>query len=97
MNLDHEAVDSQIATLLRDKPSGTTADLADFAAAYLDGDRVRYVFAHEDGHGALDDEFELDEYAIESWNTDLAAWFENPRFTEKHPQVLAWLKAGPGK
>lgn len=53
--LNHETIDARLANLLIGRLPGTTADLTDFAAAYWDGARVRYVFVHEDGDGALDE------------------------------------------
>ncbi|MEA3101971.1 hypothetical protein [Caballeronia mineralivorans] len=89
--LNHETIDARLANLLIGRLPGTTADLTDFAAAYWDGARVRYVFVHEDGDGALDEEFELSDYEIEQWKAELTTWFAAPRFTEARPEVLRWL------
>ena len=56
--MTHEEFGAHVAMLLRDQPRGTTADLTDFAAAYWDGERVRYAFLHGDGQDALDEEFD---------------------------------------
>jgi len=94
--LNHETIDARLADLLSGRPPGTTADLTDFAAAYWDGARVRYVFLHEDGGGALDEEFELTDYEIEQWRAELSAWLAAPRFTEARTEVLRWLvRFGP--
>lgn len=93
--LNHETIDARLTDLLSHRPPGTTADLTDFAVAYWDGARVRYVFLHEDGDGAPDEEFELTDYEIEQWKEDLATWFKAPRFTETRPEVLQWLKEAP--
>jgi hypothetical protein len=89
--LNHETIDARLTDLLSCRPPGTTADLTDFAAAYWDGERVRYVFLHEDGAGALDEEFELTDYEIEQWEAELGAWLAAPRFTETRTEVLGWL------
>ncbi len=64
MNLDHEAVDAQIATMLRDCPRGTTTDLTEFAIAFLDRDGVRYASLDEDRTDRLDEEFALTDYEL---------------------------------
>jgi hypothetical protein len=87
--------ESHLAMLLRDQPRGTTADLTDFAVAYWDGVRVRYVFLHEDGDGSLDEEFEFSDYLLVQWETDLQEWLDAPRFTVGRPELLQWLKESP--
>jgi hypothetical protein len=91
MELTHESVDARLADLLSVKPRGTTADLTDFAVAYWDGARVRYLFLHEDGRGGLDDEFELTDYELDQWHDEIAAWLADPRFTENHAELVRWL------
>jgi hypothetical protein len=89
--LNHETIDARLTDLLIHRPPGATADLTDFAVAYWDGARVRYVFLHEDGDDTPDEEFELTDYEIEQWHDEIATWFAAPRFTEARPEVLGWL------
>ena len=91
--MTHEEFEANVAMLLRDQPRGTTADLTDFAVAYWDGERVHYVFLHEDGQGALDEEFDLSDYRLDQWEADFGGWFAEPHYSLR-PQLLRWLKAG---
>jgi hypothetical protein len=93
--MNHEQFESHLAMLLRDQPRGTTADLMDFAVAYWDGARVRYVFLHEDESGALDEEFEITDYVLAEWEVNLRTWLAAPTFTEARPELLQWLKEAP--
>jgi hypothetical protein len=92
MELNQEAVGAQLASLLRDQPRGTTANLTDFAVAYWDGHRVVYVFLDEHHHAALDDEFDLTDYLLNQWKVDFEAWFAEPHYSVR-PELLKWLKA----
>jgi hypothetical protein len=92
MELNHDAVDAQLAALLRDQPCGTTANLTDFAVAYWNGCRVVYVFLDEDSYAALDEEFNLTDYLLDRWEADFAAWFAEPHYSVR-PELLKWLKA----
>jgi len=58
VELNHDAIDAQLASLLRDQPPGTTANLTNFAVAYWDGQRVVYVFLDEHDDAKLDEEFD---------------------------------------
>jgi hypothetical protein len=92
MEMNHGAVDAQLAALLRDQPRGTTANLTDFAVAYWDGRRVVYVFLHEDGYVEFDEEFDLTDYLLDQWGATFAAWFAEPHYSVR-PELLKWLKA----
>lgn len=91
--MTHEEFGAHVAMLLRDQPRGTTADLTDFAVAYWDDKRVRYVFLHEDGQDALDKELDLTDYLLDQWEVDFAVWSSEPHYSLR-PQLLRWLKAG---
>jgi hypothetical protein len=78
---EFETFKANLAMLLRDLPTGTTADLADVAVAYWDGRRV--VGAYLRDGGRLDEEFELDAYAWENWHDEFIGWQVAPRFTER--------------
>jgi hypothetical protein len=92
MELNHDAVDAQLAALLRDQPRGTTANLTDFAVAYWNGHRVVYVFLDENSYAALDEEFNLTDYLLAQWEADFATWFAAPHYSVR-PELLKWLKA----
>jgi hypothetical protein len=92
MQPTHEDVDAQIATMLRDYPRGTTADITPFAVAFLDRDGVRYAFLGEDRVDRLDEEFALTDYELEQWQDDIAAFLEEPHFTHR-AEVLDWLRS----
>jgi hypothetical protein len=92
MELNHDAIDAQLASLLRDQPPGTTANLTNFAVAYWDGQRVVYVFLDEHDDAELDEEFDLTDYLLEQWEADFAAWFAEPHYSVR-PELLRWLKA----
>jgi len=92
MQLTHEAVDSQIATMLRDYPRGTTANITPFAVAFLDKDSVRYAFPGEDRVDRLDEEFAFSDYELEEWQDDIVAFLEEPHFTHR-AEVLDWLRS----
>jgi hypothetical protein len=89
--LNQETINARLMGMLSGQDRGTTADLTDFALAYWDGAAVRYLFLHEDGHGALDEHFDLTDFQIDEWHDQLVAWFGNPRFSEKRPELIEWL------
>lgn len=85
---------AQLGMLLRHLPTGTTAELTDFAVAYWDGRHVVGVYLREDGCDLLDEDFELDENAWENWSDELTAWLSAPRFSER-AELKEWLKEAP--
>ncbi len=92
MQLHYAEIDAMLATLLRPQPPGTLARLADFLGAYWNGTRVVYVFLHEDGSGAPDEEFDLNDYLVDKWEAELVNWFAAPRFTMR-PELNKWVKS----
>jgi hypothetical protein len=56
--LNQETINAKLIGMLSGQDRGTTADITNFALAYWDGAAVRYLFLHEDGHGALDEHFD---------------------------------------
>lgn len=93
-NLAVEQFKGQLAMLLRDLPRATTAELTDFAVAWWDGHQVVYAFLRDDGSGAIDEEFDLDDYQWQEWETDLARWVAQPKFGER-AEVREWLNESP--
>ncbi|WP_231907913.1 hypothetical protein [Cupriavidus sp. USMAHM13] len=75
------AFKANLAMLLRDMPIGTTADFSDVAVAYWNGTQVAGAYLRDGGR--LDEDFEFDENAWESWQDELAGWQANPTFTER--------------
>jgi hypothetical protein len=71
---------ARLKFLLREEPSGTTAELTDVAVAYLDVDGLVGIFLAQDGSGDLDEEFALDENAWLNWSPELDAWLDSPVF-----------------
>lgn len=83
-----------VSMLLRDVPRGTTADLTDCMVAYWNGYAVVFAFLCERGSGAIDEEFDLDDYEWQEWQSDFERWIESPVFSAR-PEVLQWLKDEP--
>lgn len=78
---EFRAFKANLAMLLRDMPIGTTADFSDVAVAYWDGTQVIGAYLRDGGR--LDEDFEFDENAWESWHDELVGWQANPTFTER--------------
>ncbi len=78
---EFRAIKATLAMLLRDMPVGTTADFSDVAVAYWDGTCV--VGAYLRDGGRLDEEFEFDQNAWETWRDELTGWQAAPCFTER--------------
>lgn len=78
---EFRAFKANLAMLLRDMPIGTTADFFDVAVAYWDGEQVIGAYLRDGGR--LDEAFEFDQNAWESWHDELVGWQANPTFTER--------------
>lgn len=72
---------TQLASMLRDIPYGTSADLSGYAIAYWDGSKVVYAFLSTDGSGTIEDEFELSDYEWKHWHEDFVTWINEPLFS----------------
>ncbi|ASW02835.1 hypothetical protein [Paraburkholderia aromaticivorans] len=72
---------TRLASMLRDIPYGTSADLTGYAIAFWDGSKVVYAFLSGDGTGMIEDEFELSDYEWNHWHDDFAAWIKEPLFS----------------
>lgn len=84
----------QVGMLLRDVPCATTADLTDGIVAYWNGYAVVFAFLCDSGRGAVDEEFDLDDYVWEDWRAEFEQWSREPVFSVR-PEVLQWLKDAP--
>jgi hypothetical protein len=94
MQLTRARFKTQLRMLLRDLPRATSADLADFAIAYWDGEQVVFAFLSEEHPGEIDEEFDLDDYVWEDWRNQFAAWVAKPVFSVR-PEVKQWLNEAP--
>jgi len=86
-----ESVQVALATLLRGRPMGTTADINRYTVAFWDGHEVRGFHLRHDDSGRLDEEFDFDERACNLLHADLVAWMAAPRYTAR-PELAGWLK-----
>ncbi|XUW93334.1 hypothetical protein OH764_34990 (plasmid) [Burkholderia sp. M6-3] len=84
----------QLAMMLRDLPQGATADLSDCMVAYWNGYSVVFAFLCERGTGAVDEEFDMDDYVWEDWQPAFESWVANPVFGSR-PEVKRWLMDAP--
>lgn len=84
---------SQLAMLLQDIPSGTSADLTDFAIAFWNGCDVTYAFVDVED-GKIEDEFDLDDYAWQQWQPAFSTWTEEPKFSVRR-EINLWLRDAP--
>jgi hypothetical protein len=85
---------NQLGMMLRDVPAGTAADLSDCMVAYWDGDAVVFAFRCERGTGAIDEEFDIDDYVWEEWKPTFANWLSVPAFSSR-PELIEWLRDAP--
>jgi hypothetical protein len=83
---------ADVLELLLDKPVGTTANITDFAVAFWNGKRLVGVYLRDDGSGILDEDYEF-EFAWDNWKTELVAWMQAPRFSER-AEVIEWINRG---
>jgi len=82
MAMEYASVQAELATLLRRRPLGTTADLNRDTVAYWDGREVRgFRIARDDCSERLEEEFDLDECTCNRLHADLVAWMAAPRYT----------------
>ncbi|MDT8843799.1 hypothetical protein ParKJ_41095 [Paraburkholderia fungorum] len=84
----------QLAMMLRDLPRGTTADLSDCMVAYWSGYSVVFAFLCDRGTGAIDEEFDIDDYVWEDWRPAFESWVADPVFSSR-PEVNQWLMDAP--
>jgi hypothetical protein len=92
--MEYASFQSELTTLLRDRPPGTTADLNKYTVAYWDGHEVRGIHLHHDNSGPLGGDFDFDERTFNQLHADLVAWMDAPRYTVR-PELVNWLKNAP--
>ena len=82
MAMEYPSVQAELATLLRGRPLGTTADINSHTVAYWDGGEVMgFRIAGGDYSERLVEEFDFDERTYNALHADLVAWMATPRYT----------------
>jgi hypothetical protein len=95
MAMEYASVQIELATLLRSRPHGTTADINSHTVAYWDGHEVRgFRLRHDDYCERLEEEFAFDERTCNHLHADLVAWMAAPRYTVRS-ELEHWLKGAP--
>ncbi|WP_027800236.1 hypothetical protein [Paraburkholderia dilworthii] len=92
--MTHQDFVRHLAMMLRDMPRGVTAELNDCMAAYWNGHSVVFAFLCERGTGAVEEEFDIDDYVWEDWRPTFENWLARPVFTAS-PEVELWLREAP--
>ena len=83
MAITVEQFEARLIGLLRERPSGAAAELAECIVAYWDGSRIVYAFLCEHGSGRIEEEFDLAEYEWDEWEPEFALWLADPRFSDR--------------
>jgi hypothetical protein len=89
--MDSATFQAEIATLLRQRPVCTAAELNERTAAFWNGIEARG--ARLDEHGAIAAEFELDDRECNRLHADLINWMERPCYSVR-PELLTRMLAG---
>ena len=93
MDTDLMRMKAKLSSLLRDRPRGTTADIADHTVVYWDGQRPVGAHLCAD-HPGFDGQFDLDDHFHGDAYEHLANWFVEPHYSLR-PDLAAWLDAAP--
>jgi hypothetical protein len=95
MAMEYPSVQAELATLLRSRPLGTTADINSHTVAYCDGGEVMgFRIAGGDYSERLVEEFDFDERTCNALHADLVAWMAAPRYTFR-PELAQRLRGEP--
>jgi len=94
MEMDYASIQPELATLLRNRPLGTTADINEQTVAYWDGYEVRGIHLRHDESGRLEGDFDFDERTFNQLYADLVEWMAAPRYTVR-AELVDWLKDAP--
>jgi hypothetical protein len=81
MDMNCIAIKAHLATLLRSRPRGASAELTEDAFAYWNGIEVVGVRLCADASSEFDERFDLDGDFCSHAHKELAAWFANPRYS----------------
>ncbi len=87
--MDLESVKAKFASLLRDKPLGTTADITKHTVVCWNGEKLLGIHLCAD-HPGYDDVFEIDHDFCGDVHEHLEEWLADPRFSHR-PDLLGWL------
>jgi len=87
--MDLDSVKGRMASLLRDKPLGTTADITEHTVVCWNGEQLFGIHLCAD-HACFDDMFDIDHEFCGNVHEQLEEWFADPRFSER-PDLLEWL------
>jgi hypothetical protein len=80
--MEYASVQAELATLLRSRPLGTTADINRDTVAYWDGREVRgFRIGRDNCSEGLEEEFDLDERTFNHLHADLVAWMGDPKYS----------------
>jgi hypothetical protein len=91
--MEYASVQVELATLLRSRPLGTTADINNYTVAYWGGREVRgFRIGRDDKR--IEEEFDFDERTCNALHADLVAWMAAPRYTVR-PELAQRLKGAP--
>jgi len=92
--MTREQFERELPALLRERPRGTVSLLTDCLAAYWNRHGTAFAFLCERGSGAVDEEFDLDDYVWKEWQPALEAWLADPVFSAR-PEALRLLVDAP--
>jgi hypothetical protein len=87
MNL--ESVKGKLASPLRDKPRGMTADITEHTVVCWNGEQLLGIHLCAD-HPGYDDMFDIDHQFCGDVREHLEEWLADPRFSQR-PDLLEWL------
>jgi hypothetical protein len=94
MAMEYASVQAELATLLRSRPLGTTADINGHTVAYWDGREIRGFRLGRADYSELLEEFEFDERTCNHFHVDLVARMAAPRYTFR-PELAQRLRGEP--
>jgi hypothetical protein len=87
--MDLESVKAKLASLLRDKPLGTTADITEHTVVCWSGEQQVGIHLCAD-HPGYDDMFDIDHDFCGDVHEHLVEWLGDPRFSHRS-DLLEWL------
>jgi hypothetical protein len=91
--MEYASVQVELATLLRRRPLGTTADINCHTVVFWNGREVRgFRIVRDDCSERLEEEFDFDERTFNGLHADLVAWMAVPRYSVR-TELAKRLKA----
>jgi hypothetical protein len=95
MTMTLNGVKDELASMLKERPHGTTALITEHTVIYCDGHSVAGVHLIAD-HPEFGVRFEIDEHFVGDAREHLMQWLDNPKFSSL-PDLVAWLDDGMDK